>query len=99
MVVAGGVGGSVTSEIVDALVTSPARKLLVPVRTEGWEWVGVERLDADALARLTVLAITQVAEGEEVRPTRPLNAGAIIGIIVGVFFLLILLAIPVLYFF
>lgn len=99
MVVAGRVGGSVTAEIAEAVAGSPGRKLLAPTRIEGWEWAGVDRWDAEALARQTVLAITQIALGEDVRPVRPLTAGAIIGIIVGVLFLLILLAFPVLYYF
>jgi len=45
-----------------------------------------------------VRAVKQIAAGEEVRPARPLGVGAIIGIIVGVLFLLILLAGPLLSF-
>jgi uncharacterized protein YqgC (DUF456 family) len=61
--------------------------------------VGVDRWSTEALIRQTVEAVKQIAAGEEVKPSRSLSAGAIIGIIIGVFFLLILLAIPVLFFF
>ncbi|MEK7327424.1 MAG: DUF3842 family protein, partial [Chloroflexota bacterium] len=92
-------GEAVSAEVAAAVAASPARKLLVPTRADGWEWAGVDRWSAEAIVRQTVRAVKQIVEGEEVKPARPLGAGAIIGIIVGVFFLLILLAIPVLYFF
>ena len=66
---------------------------------EGWEWAGVDRWNAEAIVQQTLRAVKQIVQGEAVRPIRPLSAGAIIGIMVGVLFLLTLLAIPVLYFF
>ncbi|HLB50475.1 MAG TPA: DUF5671 domain-containing protein [Anaerolineales bacterium] len=97
--IAGGASGAVTAEVAGVIVSSPARKLLVPMRTDGWEWAGVDRWNAEAIVRQTVRAVKQMAEGEEVKPVRPLGAGAIIGIIIGVIVLLILSAIPVLIFF
>ncbi|MFQ5595502.1 MAG: DUF5671 domain-containing protein [Anaerolineae bacterium] len=91
--------GAVTAEIAGAVVASPARKLLVPVRIEGWEWAGVDRWNAEAIVRQTVRAVEQIVEGEEVKPARPLGIGATIAIIISVLFLLILLATPVLIFF
>ncbi len=85
--------------IAGAISASPAPKLLVPVRVEGWEWAGVERWSVEALIRQTVHAVKQIAAGEEVKPARPLGAGTIIGIIIGVLILLVLLAIPILFFF
>jgi len=92
-------GGALTAEIARAVVASPARKLLVPVRAQGWEWAGVDRWNAEAMARHTIRAVKQMVEGEEVRPARPLGAGAIVGIVIGVLLLLIVLVIPVVYFF
>jgi hypothetical protein len=69
------------------------------VRSEGWEWVGVDRWSTEALVRQTLHAVKQIAAGEEVKPTRPLSLGAIIGTIIAVFFLLVLLAVPVVIFF
>jgi hypothetical protein len=97
--VAGGAGGQVTPEVANAVIASPARKLLVPIQTEGWEWAGVDRWGTDALVHQTVRAVKQLAEGEAVSAIRPMSAGAIIGIVVGVLVLLILLAIPVLLYF
>ncbi len=96
---AGAANGAVTAQIAAQVSASPARKLLVPARAEGWEWAGVDRWNAEALVQQTVRAVKQWAEGDEVKAVRPLGAGAIIGIIIGVVFLLILLALPVLYFF
>jgi len=97
--VPGGGEGTVTADIAHAVATSSARKLLVPVQVEGWDWAGVDRWKADDLLRQTVHAIKQIAAGETVKVLRPLGAGAIIAIIIGVFFLLILLAIPLLEYF
>ena len=93
----GAAGGAVTAKIAGAVVSSPACKLLVPVRAAGWEWVGVDPGSAEALVRQTVRAVKQWVEGEEIRAARPLGAGAIVGIVVGVLFLLILLAIAMPY--
>lgn len=97
MAVAGAGNGAVTPEIAGAVTASPARKLAVPVLAEGWEWAGVERWNADSLVQQTVRAVRQMVEGEEIRPARPLGAGAIIGIIVVALLLLIFL-VPILFF-
>jgi hypothetical protein len=90
--------GPAGAEVARAISTSPAPKLLVPVRSEGWEWVGVERWSTEALVRQTLHAVKQIAAGEEVKPARPLSVGAIIGTIIAVFFLLIV-AVQVVIFF
>jgi hypothetical protein len=59
----------------------------------------VDRWNAETIVQQTVRAIKQLAAGEEVKPIRPLSAGAIVGIIIGVLFLFILLALPVLSYF
>jgi hypothetical protein len=74
----------VTAEVTAAVLASPARKLLIPVHIEGWEWAGMERCDAEDLVRQTVHAVKQIVAGEDVKPLRPLGAGAIVGIIVGI---------------
>lgn len=81
-------GGFVRPEIVDAVVSSPARKLLAPVHAEGWDWAGVERSDMETLARHTARAVMQALAGEPVRLHRPLGVGAIIGIVIGALILL-----------
>jgi hypothetical protein len=91
--------GPANTELAGAIRASSTPKLLIPVRTEGWEWVGVDRWSTEALIRQTVDAVRQIAAGEEVKPRRPLGVGAIIAIVIGVFFLLILLAIPIVSFF
>jgi len=97
--VPGGAGGAVTPAIAQAVLDSPALKLLVPTRAEGWDWAGVDRWDAEALVQQTVRAVKLIAAGEKVKPARPLGAGAIIAIIIGVLFLLLLVTIPLLEFF
>jgi hypothetical protein len=87
-------GDSVSNKIAEAVISSPARKLLVPLRSEGWEWAGVDRWDHEAIVRQAVFAVKQVLAGEAVKAHRPMGACAIIGIIISVLFLLTLLVIP-----
>lgn len=81
-------GGFVSDSIADAVVTSPARKLLAPLPAKGWDWAGVEHSDIDSLARQTARAVMQALSGEPVRLHKPLGAGAIIGIVIGALILL-----------
>jgi len=81
-------GGFVQNEIVEAVVSSPARKLLAPLRADGWDWAGVEHTDMETLARHTARAVIQALAGEPVRVHRPLGVGAIIGIVIGALILL-----------
>ena len=92
-------GEAIPAEVAAAVVAGPARKLLVPTRADGWDWAGVDRWNTEAIVRQTVQAVKQIVAGEEVKPARPLAGCALIGAIVGAIILLILLAIPVLYFF
>ena len=68
--VLGGVEGAVSPEIAQAVVNSPAQKLLVPTRSSDWEWVGVGRGDVEVLVRQAIRAIKQIAAGKEVEPAR-----------------------------
>ena len=95
----GGIGGKVSSEIARAVVTSPARKILIPTQIDGWDWAGVDRWSTETLVQQTVRAVRQWVNGEEVKAVRPMGVGGIIGTIIGVLLLLILLAIPVLIYF
>lgn len=94
-----GAAGAVSKEAAGAIVASPTRKLLVPTEVEGWEWAGVERWKTEEIVRQTVRAVKQIAWGEEIRPARRIGVGGIIAIILGVLFLLVMLAFPLLYFF
>jgi hypothetical protein len=92
-------GGAVTPAVAQAVRSSPAQKLLAPLQTAGWHWVGVEAEDHEAMVEQTVQAIKQIAAGEPVSLSRPLSLGAIAGIVVAVLLGLILLGIPLLVFF
>ena len=97
--VTGGSGGIVSAEVANAIYNSPARKLLVPTQTEGWDWAGVDNRNFEALVQQTVHAFRQIVEGEEVKAAKPLGFGASVGIFLGILLLLILIAIPLIYFF
>jgi len=92
-------GGVVGSEISQAVVKSSARKILVPVHMDGWDWAGVDHWNTEALIQQTVRAVRQWTGGEEIKAVHPMGIGGIIGTVIGVLILLILIAIPLLNFF
>ena len=92
-------GAQPASKLAQAIAESPARKLLLPTFTPGWDWAGVDRWNEAALLRQVVHAVKQIAAGEEVRPHRPLGIGAIIGIVIGVILLLLIFVMPLISFF
>ncbi|NIM96396.1 MAG: hypothetical protein GTO18_22075 [Anaerolineales bacterium] len=96
--VVGGAGGVVGPELVESISISEAKKLLIPTRSDEWEWVGVERWDRQAIVHQSVNAVKQVAAGEAVKLVKPLGAGAIIGIIIAAIILLFVIAIPLISF-
>lgn len=98
MVLADKESGS-TPDVVNAVVNSTSVKLLVPTRSAGWEWAGVEPWNMEFFVRQTISGVKQIIANSTVKPVRPLGTGAIIGIIFAVIFLLILLGIPISYFF
>ncbi|MCP4539937.1 MAG: hypothetical protein GY832_22585 [Chloroflexi bacterium] len=81
-------GGTTSPAIAQMVADSPARKLLIPTRLQGWEWAGVDRWNTDALVHQTVRAVKQIADGEVVEPAHPMNAGNIIAIGIGAIFVL-----------
>ena len=92
MTAADGLAGEDGGGIASAVIASPARKLLIPTRAKGWEWAGLDRLNNKSLVQDTVRAVKQMIEGEEVKVVRPMSAGAIVGIVIGVLFFLSILA-------
>jgi hypothetical protein len=91
--------GLIAPDMASAVVNSPAVKLLAPTRSEGWEWAGVEQWNTEFFVRQTLNAVKQIIENKGVKPVQPLGVGAIIGIVIGIIFLLLLLGIPISYFF
>src|SRR5262249_33624032 len=92
-------GGKVEAEVAQAVVNSPARKIMIPVHMNNWDWAGVDAWDAEGLLQQTARAIRQWTGGEEIKAVRPMGVGGIIGMVLGVLLLLLLLAIPVLFYF
>lgn len=87
----------VSQEIALAVLDSPARKILIPSRAQGWDWAGVEYWKEEWLLRQIIRAVSQVLEGEDIKPTKPLGVGAIIGIVFAAIIILALLSIPLIY--
>ena len=81
--------------VTTAVINSPAVKLLVPTRSKGWEWAWVDEWKTSFFVRQTVNSVKQIIENRGVKPVRPLGTGAIIGIVFGVIFLLLLVGIPI----
>jgi hypothetical protein len=92
--VAGAASGAVSTEIAQAVVDSPAHKVLIPTQVEGWNWVGLGDLKPKDAVRQAVRAVKQVAAGDKVKAGRGLSAGAIVGIVFGALVLLVAIGIP-----
>jgi len=92
-----GSGGAMDATIAQAVSSSSARKLLIPVQAPGWDWLGVEETDLKDIARQAVRAIRQIAEGEHLTQTKRLSAGAIFGIIIGALLMLIGFLLPLIF--
>jgi hypothetical protein len=88
MAVAGSAGGLVTESIAHSVAESPARKVIIPVRDQDWEWTGVERWKSETIVKEATAAVKQMAIGQEVKAQRRLSAVAIVLIVLGVLFLL-----------
>ena len=76
--------GGAPSALAQAIRASPAHKLLVPDRGDGYDWAGVDRWAPPALVAQTVHGVGQWAEGETIRPARPQSAGGIVLIIAAI---------------
>ncbi|MGD8806325.1 MAG: DUF3842 family protein [Chloroflexota bacterium] len=70
MAVAGAAGGQISEAVAHGIASSPARKVLIPVRDEGWEWTGVERWKSDNIVKEATTAVKQMAIGQEVKTGR-----------------------------
>lgn len=70
------------------VAAAPGRKFLLPEPAPGWEWVGSEAWDTEAISREVARVVGQLADGEAVAPRRPLGAGAIVAIVLAVLILL-----------
>lgn len=71
------------AEVAAAVAASDARKLLVPVWSENWSWVGTDQVSVETIIHQTVRAVKQIVTGEEVKNIRPMGIGTMIGVIVG----------------
>ncbi len=67
---------------------SPARKLLLPLPREGWDWVGVPLSPQQTTIKETVQALRQLIAGERIRPLRRLSGGVRIVLAIGAMLLL-----------
>ncbi len=67
----------VGADVATAVSNSPARKLLIPIQDEDWEWVGVPRQNAEKTVKEIIHALKQIAAGEAVAAKRPLGVGSI----------------------
>jgi hypothetical protein len=93
-----GRNGFLTPAIAAAIYQSTAHKLIIPTREKLWSWAGVDLWDQAALVRQTTHAIKQILEGNQVQAHRPMGVGAIIGIVLGVLFLLLFVVAPLIFF-
>ncbi len=69
------------------------KRILVPLKTDGWFLLGAAERPERELARDTALALRQLSEGEPVRQAAPSNPWVIVGYVFGGLFAVELLAV------
>ncbi len=72
------------------LHASPARKLLLPLASPGWSWLGVETLDATDIPEQIANAVRQALVGEPIQLRRGVSAGTIVGVAIGIFVIILI---------
>jgi hypothetical protein len=70
MAVVGAAAGQISESIAHKITNSPAQKVLIPVRDEGWEWTGVEGWKSEAIIKEATTVVRQMAIGQEVKTGR-----------------------------
>ena len=83
--------GTQIDDLTQAIVTSPARKLLIPQPHYGYSWSGVEPYDNENAVQQVVNSVQQYIAGEEIQFVRPRSISSIILIALAVLFLFFLL--------
>ncbi|VAW30889.1 hypothetical protein MNBD_CHLOROFLEXI01-1991 [hydrothermal vent metagenome] len=61
----------VGTDVATAVANSPARKLLIPIQNEDWNWIGVPRQNVKTTVKEIIHALKQIAAGEDVAGKRP----------------------------
>ena len=88
MVVPHAEDGEMAQQVAQAIIASPARKVVLPSVAPDWVWIGAEMLTTDKLSENAVETLRQIASGERIRGSRKLGCGAIALIVIGVLVLL-----------
>jgi hypothetical protein len=81
MAVAGSAGGLITESIAQTITNSPAHKVLIPVREDGWEWTGVERWKVQDIVKDVTGTVEQLASDRQPKERRKLSPAVIVVIV------------------
>jgi cellulose biosynthesis protein BcsQ len=81
MIAAEGTADIEISPLTQSVLSSSAKKLLIPIKLQGWDWIGVERWNPDNIVKDVVNAVNQIARGKELKPARRLSTAAIVVIV------------------
>ncbi len=81
MAVAGSAGGLITESIAQTITNSPAHKVLIPVREDGWEWTGVERWKVQDIVKDVTGVVEQLALDRQPKARRRLSPAVIVVIV------------------
>jgi hypothetical protein len=81
MAVAGSAGGLITESIAQTIITSPAHKVIIPVREQGWEWTGVERWKVQDIVKDVTETVEQLALDRQPKARSKLNPVVIVAIV------------------
>ena len=78
-------------ELRQAVIDSPATRLLIPKPEAGWAWSGVDQWDHETAVDQAITSVKQFLAGEDIHNVRPRSAASITLIILAALFVLFLL--------
>jgi hypothetical protein len=73
-----------------AVAASTAKKLVVPLPDENWNWVGLKAHSVEYYARQAARGVKQAIEGDEISPSREFDLSLIPAILGGILLFLLL---------
>ncbi len=87
-----------SGEAAEVLRAASGQRVLIPQDTPQWSIAGLEQYEEDELVVQARAAVLQIALGDDVEPVKPLGAGVLIAIAIGLVALLILVGMPIIAF-
>ena len=79
------------AEVAPTVAASPAMKFVVPDSDQNWIWAGVKTRSIEYYAQQAARGVKQAIDGEEITPTREVDASTIVAVIIGLVIFLVVI--------